>query len=426
MKNLWFRLFLEERPSISLGLFRIAVALTVGFHVLPSFVHLDDNYFATAFKTFNTNFFTIEFIELIQKSPEALIVAIVWIFCVSWFFFLIGLWSQLSCIAMTLACYYFYALNAFHIGTLSWDILLVTLFLMCVTPYHGDYFSFDCLRGSDENAYKRMRPFFLQRLLQIQIGFTYFYTALYKMTPIGNWITDNPIYYLLNYPAEGVTKYFLVRDFLIDKPGWCYWIGISILIIEISMVFLLFWRKTRISAIYLGIFFHILLILTLDVPAIFFFLFPPMLLLLIDPRDIVAWINQKRWRNESAPRSQLVYDGGCQFCRNSVHKLKIMDLFATLAFVDFQSYENPATIHKDLTPEKVHSQLWLIEPHGKLYGGFFVFQRICLTIPMLYPCIVVVYFPGIGVMGPFIYKIIAKNRYLLHFKPACKNNSCFR
>jgi len=34
----------------------------------------------------------------------------------------------------------FYALNEFHIGTLSWDILLVTLFLMCVSPYHGIIF----------------------------------------------------------------------------------------------------------------------------------------------------------------------------------------------------------------------------------------------------------------------------------------------
>ena len=50
--------------------------------------------------------------------------------------------------------------------------------------------------------------------------------------------------------------------------------GVSIIVIEFLMIFLLFCRKTRMSAVYAGIFFHIVLILTLDVPATFFFLFP--------------------------------------------------------------------------------------------------------------------------------------------------------
>jgi len=179
MKKLWNRLFLVERPSISMGLFRIAVAATVGFHVLPSFFHLQDNFFATAFKTYNSSFFTIGFLELIQKSPDWIVVLFVWIFCVSLFFFLVGFLSQISCIIMTASCYYFYALNAFAIGTLSWDILIVTLFLMCLTNYHGDYFSVDCLLKGAEDAYKRRRPFFIQRLLQLQIAFTFFlYSAL--------------------------------------------------------------------------------------------------------------------------------------------------------------------------------------------------------------------------------------------------------
>ena len=82
-------------------------------------------------------------------------------FCITWFCFLIGLFAQISCILMTACCYYFYALNSFQIGTLSWDILLVTLFLMCVTPYHGDYFSVDALRRGDIDAWRRPQALFL-------------------------------------------------------------------------------------------------------------------------------------------------------------------------------------------------------------------------------------------------------------------------
>ena len=205
MKRIWHNLFLKERSAISLSLFRMAVAFTVGAVVIPSFVHLEQNYFPGAFKTVNPNFFPIEFINFIQKSPEWLIVTFAWVLCLSCFAMVVGFLSQLSCIIMTLSCYYFYALNAYHVSTLSWDILLVTLFLMCMTPYPGDYFSVDTFRRGKLDAYKRLRPFFIQRLLQLQIGFTFFYTALYKTTVEGNWLHDNPLYYVMNYP-----------------PGWCY------------------------------------------------------------------------------------------------------------------------------------------------------------------------------------------------------------
>ncbi len=426
MKKLWNKLFLEERPSIGLALFRVFVALTAGFHVLPLLFRMDENYLHTAFKTFNYNFFAPEVIALVQKSPDGLVWVVAGLFCLSWFCFLIGLVSQLSCILMTATCYYFYALNSFYVGTLSWDILLVTLFLMCLTPYHGDYFSADCLRQGEALAYRRQRPFFVQRLLQLQIGFTYFYTALYKISAEGNWISGNPIYYLMHYPAPGVTKYFLLRDFFAQQPQLCYGLGIIILACEIIFVFLLFYPPTRITAIYLGLVFHITLILTLDVPAIFFFLFPPQLFLFINPRGVIAWVEQKRVHNQSTRRSQIIYDGNCGFCRHSLNQLKIMDIFDVFNPVDFHDLGDPARIHPQLSKKAVASQLYLIGPGGKLYGGFEAFRRMCFSLPMCYPLIPVLYFPGMGVIGPWAYRWVAQNRYLFHSSATCQNNACFR
>jgi len=391
---------------------------------------MGDNYLSTAFKTYNTNFFTFEVIELVQKSPEWLIYLFVWLFCISCLFMLIGLLSYASCLAMTVSCYYFYALNSFHVGTLSWDILLVTLFLMCVTPYHGDYFSLDALIWGNNLSYKKKRPYFLQRLLQLQVAFTFFYTALYKVSAKGNWLTDNPIYYLVNNPPAGVTKAFLLKDYLMDKPQLCFVIGVSIIVVEFLMIFLLYYQRTRISAIYLGVFFHIILVLTLDVPAIFFFLFPPQLLLFIDPEKVVGWIDQKRKVNienrKHLSPPLLIYDGHCQFCVASVEKLKVMDLYATLNYSDLHKIENLPEVHPKLNKDLVMSQLQLLESNGVLFGGFFVFRRICFTMPMLYPLIPILYFPGMGILGPLVYQFIAKNRYLLHFNKTCENNACFR
>ena len=146
MKRFWHRAFLRERPSIGLSLFRPFVAFTVAAHILPTFVRMEDNYLHTAFKEKNYSFFTPEAIAWVEKSPDKLVFAMAVLFGVSTFSFGVGLFTQASCLLMTLCCYYFYALNSAHIGTLSYDILLVTLFLMCLTGYPGDSLSVDCFR----------------------------------------------------------------------------------------------------------------------------------------------------------------------------------------------------------------------------------------------------------------------------------------
>jgi predicted DCC family thiol-disulfide oxidoreductase YuxK len=406
---MWNVLFLEERPSIGLSFFRIFVALTVGLHVIPSFFHLDDNYLSTGFKTLNYDFFPPWFIHCVQQSPDWLVYVFVAAFYVTWFFFLIGLFSQISCILLMACCYYFYAMNDFNIGTLSWDILLVTMFLMCVTPYHGDYFSIDALRRGDADAWRRPRPFFLQRLLQLQTASTFFFTACYKITGSGNWITGNPVYYLMNYPVQGVTKNFLLKEWMAQHPHLCYITGLAIVASELSLPFLLFIPKTRRAAIVLGLCWHILLVLTLDVPAIFLFLFPAQMMLFVHPQKIVEWIESKRRVNAQSPRARVIYDAHCGFCRSSVLMLKIMDLWGKLEYI-------PGP--KDLPEMRLYTT------DDKTYGGFFAFRKIAWMLPMLYPMVPLAYFPGMGLIGPAAYQWVARHRYLFPVFHQCKNTRC--
>jgi hypothetical protein len=226
----WDHAFLQRRPSLGLGLFRFAVAFTVAAHVIPSLLQMEDNYLSTAFKTRNHSFFPVWILRLVAQNPDWTVWTFVALFLCSLGTFTLGLYTQVSCILMTLSCYYFYALNALHIGTLSFDILLVTLVLMAITNYHGDAFSLDALRRADSESYKKTRPFFIQRLLQLQIASTYFYTALCKFTAGGNWITGNPIYFLLNSTSESVVKHFPLRGFFAAHPELCHVIGIGLIL----------------------------------------------------------------------------------------------------------------------------------------------------------------------------------------------------
>lgn len=397
---------------MTLSLFRIACAFTVMAHVIPSLILLDENYLGDAFVRYNLSFFPKYIVEWVVMSPDWVVYAFAWSFCIFSLMFLVGWLSQVSAIMTLVCCYFFYAYNSFHVGTLSWDILLVTLFLMSLVPYHGDFFSIDSLRKRGE-GYRQKRPFFLQRMLQLQIGFTFFYTALWKIFPSGNWLSQNPIYYLMHKPPAGVTKWFLLRDYLKTQPELCYWIGISIIVVELFMIMFLFLRWTRVSAIYLGIIFHVILILTLDVPATFFFLFPAQLILFINPDKIVSWINERRQVNESASRSIIFFDGQCGFCLRSVERLQMMDVTARYQYQDFRKVPDLSQKHPSLSKDRCERELIIVDRQGRLTGGFFAFRQMSTIIPLMWPFILVFYFPGMGLLGPLFYRIVAQNRRMI-------------
>ncbi len=419
----WHRAFLDERPSLSLGLFRLAVAFTVGAHTIPSFFQMEDNYLATAFKTQNTSFFPLWILRLVAQSPNALVWTLTVLFFIALATFTLGLFSQASCILLTLCCYYFYALNNCHIGTLSFDILLVTLVLMCVTNFHGDFLSLDSLRRGKDRPYRRRRPIFLQRLLQLQLAWTFWYTALSKVTAGGNWITGNPYYALMHYPAIGVVKAFPFRDWLGQHPQLCYQLGLTLLVFECLLPFLLFIPWTRPFGITLGIAFQLMLWLTLHVPTIFLFLFPPLMLLFIRPERLVEWIEHRQVRHAAQGRALLLYDGQCGFCLASVKRLRILDLFGWVDPVDFHTQPDLRTLHPTLTPARCRSEMVLLEPTGRLSGGFHAFARLTRRLPLLMGFVPLVHLPGASWVGARVYRWIAQRRYLLHRNPLCQTRA---
>ena len=420
----WHRTFLVKRPSASLGLFRLAVAFTVGCHMIPSFFQMSDNYLATAFKTQNHFFFPAWILQLVARSPDGVVWAFVWLFGVFLTTFALGLFSQVSCLLMTLSCYYFYALNNYHIGTLSFDILLVTLALMCVTGYHGDFLSLDSLRRGKDRTYQRLRPFFVQRLLQCQIAWTFWYTALSKVTDGGNWLTGNPYYNLMHYPPIGVVRNFSLRDVLAQHPTLCYGLGVTCVVTEVALPFLWWIPRTRAVGIAIGIAFQLMLWATLHVPTIFLFLFPPLMLLFIEPETLVRWIQRRQAAHAERGRAILLYDGRCGFCLESVKRLRVVDLFGWVDPLDFHMQPDLAKLSPALTPERCRSEMVLIEPNGRVSGGFDAFARLSLHLPLLWWTAPLVHLPGASWVGTRVYQWVATPRYLLHRNATCATNQC--
>lgn len=123
-------------------------------------------------------------------------------------------------------------------------------------------------------------------------------------------------------------------------------------------------------------------------------------------------------------RGILLYDGQCGFCLESVKWLHALDRFGWVELRDFHAEARLAHLHPDLTPERCRSEIMLIEPSGRVSGGFRAFRRLCLRLPLLMGLVPFLYLPGMGWVGTRVYRWVALHRYLLHRNPVCTTNQC--
>ncbi|MBI3320768.1 MAG: DUF393 domain-containing protein [Candidatus Omnitrophica bacterium] len=228
----------------------------------------------------------------------------------------------------------------------------------------------------------------------------------------------------MHYPPIGVVREFPLRAWLGQHPLLCHQLGVALVIFEVTVPFLWFIPRARPLGIVLGILFQLMLWATLHVPTIFLFLFTPMMLLFIRPEQLVEWIERRRAFNASRGRAALLYDGQCGFCLESIKRLRVLDLFGWVDPVNFHTQPNLPALHPALTPERCRSEMILLEPNGRLAGGFDACARLCRHLPLLMPLWPVTWMPGVGWIGTRVYRWVAAHRFLLHRNPLCRRNQC--
>jgi predicted DCC family thiol-disulfide oxidoreductase YuxK len=174
----------------------------------------------------------------------------------------------------------------------------------------------------------------------------------------------------------------------------------------------------------LGIAFQLMLWATLHVPTIFLFLFPSLMLLFIRPERIVGWIEQRQAHQAVRGRGILLYDGQCGFCLESVKRLRILDVFGWVDPLNFHAQPDLAALHPALTPQRCRSEMILLEPDGRLSGGFHAFRQLSRRLPLLWPVAPLAHLPGAAWVGTRLYRWVAAHCDLWHRHPTCTSNRC--
>jgi predicted DCC family thiol-disulfide oxidoreductase YuxK len=115
----------------------------------------------------------------------------------------------------------------------------------------------------------------------------------------------------------------------------------------------------------------------------------------------------------------VIYDGHCNFCVNSLRIVAAVDLRNSLRFYDFHQEETFAKFPV-LSAANAAEAMYTVVVDEPLYSGFFAFRRLIWNSPLTLALVPIFYFPGATLIGPRIYAWVARNRSRL----GCRSDIC--
>ena len=112
----------------------------------------------------------------------------------------------------------------------------------------------------------------------------------------------------------------------------------------------------------------------------------------------------------------VIFDGDCGFCQRSVRLGRSLDW---LCKIDWRARLEPGLRNKfpQVSSEETQNRMVSIRPDGKTYGGFFAVRDIAIRLPLTFLPAILLYIPGVSLLGVPAYRWIAKNRHRFGGRP---------
>ncbi len=106
----------------------------------------------------------------------------------------------------------------------------------------------------------------------------------------------------------------------------------------------------------------------------------------------------------------VVYDGQCNFCRAGVRRLRKLDWTGKLTFLSLHD-SRVGTFCPGRSAGQLNEEMVIVTPGGVQHGGAEALKYLTRTLPVLYPAMPVMHFPGTGWLWRAGYRQLAKRRY---------------
>ena len=126
---------------------------------------------------------------------------------------------------------------------------------------------------------------------------------------------------------------------------------------------------------------------------------------------------------DDRPKSDVViYDGQCNFCIGQVDNLQRLDRGDRLSFLSLHD-RRVAQRYPELSHDDMMRQMYVIDASGNAHGGSDAVKYLSRTLPLLWPAMPLLHFPGTAGLWRWGYQQVAKQRYKLTGK-SCDSGSC--
>ena len=238
------------------------------------------------------------------------------------------------------------------------------------------------------------------RLTWLLIAIGYLGPGLWKYRTAGlEWASASnmrAIMYDKWYEIDGY------RPFVpIQKVGLFLTLGaLGTLLFETGFVFLIWHRYTRPIAAAMGIFFHSMTILLLQIS------FYSTQILYVSFVNW-EWLSLRIMRN----RVPLVFafDGGCGICRKSAAALSRNTVPGGVDYVSAQDGLRSGRLPADVDLSRLLTDIHLFTPDAA-YVGYLAYRRLAWRTPLFWPLLPFLYLPPVRALGELIYRRVADGR----------------
>jgi predicted DCC family thiol-disulfide oxidoreductase YuxK len=118
----------------------------------------------------------------------------------------------------------------------------------------------------------------------------------------------------------------------------------------------------------------------------------------------------------------VVWDGKCNFCRSQVERLRAFDNRSRLTYLSLHD-PRVAERYPELSYDQLMSQMWVITPDHRRFGGADAVRFLSRHLPRLWWIAPVMHLPFTMPLWRYLYKVLANRRYRLAGK-SCDGGTC--
>lgn len=119
----------------------------------------------------------------------------------------------------------------------------------------------------------------------------------------------------------------------------------------------------------------------------------------------------------------VIYDGECKFCCRQVARLRKLDWGGRLEFISLHSPE-VARRFPDLAHERLMMEMVVVTPDNRRFFGAGALRYISRHLPTLWPMAVALHIPFTMPIWSWLYRQVAKRRYLFGRAETCVDGTC--